>query len=133
MGASSPLSDPSPPRTVNVPLGVGEVRVKHLEHRQLLGVRDRHVVLDRVETAQHEVEDADRVLDLVRQLLNDDRKAAGHLVERRIAELPAGQRRVGERRLGALGHHRAPLDLEHGGDLGRVPHRVEQSLDGRHG
>ena len=46
-------------RTIHVPLGVSEVRVKNAQLRQLLLVRDRHVVLNRVEAAQHEVKNAD--------------------------------------------------------------------------
>ena len=56
-----------------------DVFVEGLEDRKLRLNGQRHVVLDGVQRAQHEVEHAHRVAQpggLVRQLLDDHRKAA---------------------------------------------------------
>lgn len=52
------------------------VLVERVERWQLDSIRDCHVVLDRVQSTQDQVEDADGVPQGVGQLLNDNRKAA---------------------------------------------------------
>ena len=63
---------------------------EYLQLRALGLIRDAHVVLDGVQRAEHEVEDAHRVLQLVRQLLDDDRERPGHEVEHVVAEPEVG-------------------------------------------
>ena len=63
------------------------------EDLQLLAlgrVRDAHVVLHGIQRAEHEVEDAHRVLQLVRELLDDDRERPRDEVEHVVAEPEVG-------------------------------------------
>mmetsp|Transcript_36980 Transcript_36980/g.114189 ORF Transcript_36980/g.114189 Transcript_36980/m.114189 type:complete len:444 (+) Transcript_36980:332-1663(+) len=72
---------------VDVPVVEQQLLVERGEDLALGLHGDRHVVLDGVEPAQHEVEQANGVAQLVVELDDDGREAAGHVGQDVVAEL----------------------------------------------
>ncbi|KAI3487754.1 hypothetical protein L1887_48235 [Cichorium endivia] len=118
-----------------VPSGLLEVLVEVDEERHLFVGGDGHVVLDGVERAEDEVEEADDARELALELLDDGGEGARGEVEEGPAlshalAIPAGLDRVG---LDVVERVAPDLVSDHGAQLGRVGDAEQHILEQTHG